>query len=161
MTAEATTSEQRPSGSGIWVQLAMTAVSLAVLGGIVLWQVRTDGGEAAMPAARSAPQSSVTQGSISDGATPRGGPAGLDAAQAWTAVWTVYIVESQERAQGLRAGLEHVNAFRATQGQPPLTAQVVSFDSSESESYLWQSLSWVPGLPGAALPVAVIDLRGR
>jgi hypothetical protein len=51
MATQATMRDRQQRRTGIRTQMAMTAISLAVLGGFVLWQVRPSGDEAVAPAA--------------------------------------------------------------------------------------------------------------
>jgi hypothetical protein len=149
MTTEATSAEQPPGGPGALTQLAMTAISLAVLGGLVLRQVRPGSNEARTPVAGSAMQRTVPEG-----ATPTGG----QAAATGTVPPTIYLVESQERARAVRADIEEVNAHRADVGLPQLAAQVVWFADPEAEAAFLQGLAWALGVPFLS-SLSIIDLR--
>jgi hypothetical protein len=146
-----------PDRQGIGTQLAMTAFSLAVLGALVLWQVRTDGEEATAPA------SSTTRSSMTEGATPVAGSVAVDAkhaAQSRTASPTIYLVESRERAEALLAGIEEENRHRDVLGLPPLTPQLVWFDSVEAEVLFWATIeARQQPAGGSAVGNSVIDLR--
>jgi hypothetical protein len=184
MTTQATTQIEQEEKAGVLAHLLMTALTVALLIGLVLWQVGPGGEKTTAPVAGSAAQRGGAQGSASEGAMPRGGLSeryaedqraapvsergGLaelfaeQAAQEQTVGPVVYIVESPERAQAVRAAVEQMNAFRATQGQPPLDVDVVSFDSAEAAVQLWET-AVAPGIRGAGvgLPyLSVIDLRG-
>jgi hypothetical protein len=83
---------------------------------------------------------------------------------AWAraAAATIYIVESEERAQVIRASLDEGNANRAAQGQSPLNEQVLSFDSVEAEVQFWATHDAQQHHAGGnGVGNSVIDLRGR
>jgi hypothetical protein len=67
MTTQPTT-QGRPVKQGVWTQLTMTAISLVVLGGIVLWHVRPGGEGTTAPVPGNAAHRTVTEGT-----TPVGG----------------------------------------------------------------------------------------
>jgi hypothetical protein len=78
---------------------------------------------------------------------------------------TVYLVESEERAQALqrdmRRAIDDQNGFLALQGQPPLEARVVWFDSAEAEVQFWVMWDGLRLEQGGREGFAVVDLRGR
>ena len=82
MTTQATTLIREQGRHGLRSLVGMTAATLAVLGGVVLWQVQAGGHEAA-------PSTSATVGTIGEGATPQGGLAELyrDRAREAMGIW--------------------------------------------------------------------------
>jgi hypothetical protein len=135
----------------------MTAFSLAVLGALVLWQVRTDGEEA------TAPTSSTTRSSATEGATPVARSAAMDATHAARLRPSrppIYLVESQERAEALLAGIAAENRHRDALGLPPLTPRLVWFDSVEAEVQFWATIeAQQQPAGGSGVGNSVVDLR--
>jgi hypothetical protein len=74
---------------------------------------------------------------------------------------TVYLVESEERAQVVRREIDEQNGVRELQGQPPLEARVVWFDSPGEEVQFWAVWDGVRLEQGGREGFAVVDLRGR
>jgi hypothetical protein len=177
MTTRATTVRQ--GKSGMVALVGATALTVVALGGAAFWGLRPSGetgvpatvhttssmSEGALPKGGLAEQNDEMRRATIEAVTPRGGMAELyaeQAAAARAAVATVYIVESQERAQAVLAGIENVNAFRATQGEPPLVAETAWFDSPEAEVQFWatQEAKRLRDSVGVAAS-SVVDLRGR
>jgi hypothetical protein len=176
------TARTRRAGSlGRWGLVGSTALMLLVVGAaaVRLAQPHTESpaagerairtsvsSEGAVPLGGLAEQQREEQRTRAAGeaarVSTRGGLAELyaeQAARARAAAPTVYIVESQERAQAVRAGIAELNAYVASLGQPPLTAEVVWFGSPEAEAEFLQGFTWALGVPAASLPV--VDLRER
>ncbi len=162
MTTQTTTSQ--PSTTRRWARLGVTAASLTVLGGALLWQIRQGGDEAATPVASSRTESRVTAP-----ATPLGGIADARAAaaaapavpvtdqemyQAWqqrtapvSAAVTptrptnvvredavVYLVSSPEQADRVQADIDAARAFVAEQWISLPQATVLVVGTPEDEA---------------------------
>src|SRR5262249_18213933 len=98
--------------------------------------------------------------------TTRGGLAPRDgerATRAGVVEPTVYLVESEERAQALRRDMRRAiddqNGFLALQGQPPLEARVVWFDSAEAGGRVWVMWDGLRLEHGGREAFAVVALR--
>jgi hypothetical protein len=135
MTTRATIEDRLDRRSGIGTQLLMTAVSLVVIGGFVLWQVWPLDGR------RSSATEGVTEvGAPAQGVTPLGGMSELyaerDAAAPADTEW-LYIVESEAHAQTLIAPRRHLTDANDDLWEAN-SSNVVWFDSEETEARFWQ-----------------------
>jgi hypothetical protein len=124
--------QQRRSGLG--AHLAMTAISLAVVGGFLLWQVWPDGGRRSEATPEAAAVNAAAEETM-----PRGGLAelyGEQEAAARTITEWLYIVESEAQAQAFFAFQELATAnigLLATN-----SSNVLWFDSDETEAHFWR-----------------------
>jgi hypothetical protein len=133
----------------MWVHVAMTALSLVILGVLVLWQVRQGGDDSGAPVAES-----TLQSSRDTAAAPEGGLL----ATTRMAAPRVYIVETPEEAKALSASIEQMNDFRRFEGLSPLDETVEWFVSAEDEANFWQGINAVIGVPEMT-SLSVVDLR--
>lgn len=135
MTTRATMEGRLDRRSGIGTQLLMTAVSLVVIGGRVLWQVWPLDGQRS-----SATEGAMEVGAAAQGVTPLDGMSELyaerEAAAPADTEW-LYIVESEAYAQTLIAPRKH---FTDTSDdlREANSSNVVWFDSEETEARSWQ-----------------------
>jgi hypothetical protein len=145
-TTYRTTSGMRARGRAVTVAGAITLAVVAV--SIGTWQ-------GARPHAApdvSSPPLASTVGSVA--------PSEGMATAVRTAPPTVYIAESQARAEALLAGIEEANRIRESLGVPPLTPQLVWFDSVEAEVQFWATREAQGSPAGSGLAaLSVIDLR--
>lgn len=149
METDTTSADQRPDGATVWTHIAMTAVSLVMVGAFLFWQVQKGRDASGTPVAEGA-----VQGSAGTAATVE---SGLVATTRVVAP-RVYIVGSQEGAEALLALIEEINDFRRFEGLRPLDETVEWFDSPEDEAYFWQGINAVSGVPEMT-SLSVIDLR--
>jgi hypothetical protein len=133
----------------MWVHVAMTALSLVILGVLVLWQVRQGGDESGTPVAEGTVQTSAVTAATAE--------SGLGATTRVVAP-RVYIVGSPEGAEALRALIEQTNDLRRFEGLRPLDETVEWFDSPEDEANFWQGINAVIGVPEMT-SLSVVDLR--
>lgn len=158
MTTQTILDDGQSAGSGLGIHLAMTAVSLVVVGAFVLWQAWPDGGQ------QSDSTTEVVAMSAAAAETqPRGGLAELYADQemaARPATEWLYIVESEAQARSFDEfqALAAENLGRLSSN----SSRVIWFDSDESEARFWQihgegdAVRERKGLPR----LTVVDLRG-
>lgn len=159
MTTRTTTEEQETRGlRGV---LTMTAVTLALLGGALLWQTRSASETAA-------PGTTTAVGAPSEGTAPMGGLAESyrDAQQAApsttaSAVPSIVIVGSQAAAARLRADLDGDTAGRDWIGLSPLDVQIIVAATDAEAEILVAAVHDVNRLrAGLGLPETTItDLR--
>jgi hypothetical protein len=135
MTTQTILDDRQSAGFGLGIHLAMTAISLAVVGAFIWWHAWPDGGHRA--------ESTTEAVAVSAGAEetmPRGGLAELygeqEAAARASTEW-LYIVESEAHAQSLIDPREFLTDADTSIWQPT-SSNVIWFDSEESETRFWQ-----------------------
>lgn len=121
--------------SALGLHLVMTAISLAVIAGFVLWQVWPDGGQ---PSAPAADRTAASAGAEEIG--PRGGVAEMYEAER-TATRSnnglLLIVESEAQARSMRTFAEALAAANVGLWKSD-SDRVIWFESDESEARFWQ-----------------------
>jgi hypothetical protein len=159
MTTQTILDDRQSAGFGLGIHLAMTAISVAVVGAFVLWHVWPEGGQRSEPAAEAVAVSAGGEETLA-----RGGLAelyGEQEAAARTITQWLYIVESEAHAQALLAPRELLTDLDVNIWQPT-SSNVIWFDSEESETRFWQiqgegdAVREHHGLPR----LTVVDLRG-
>ncbi|MGD9890913.1 MAG: hypothetical protein AB7R89_07575 [Dehalococcoidia bacterium] len=159
MTTQIAMEDRQERRSGLGIHLAMTTISLAVVGAFVLWHTWPEGGQRSELTA-----SEVAVSTTSEETMPQGGLAELDGEQeaaARTMTEWMYIVESEAHEQALfatRALLTDADVDLWS----PTSSNVIWFDSEESERRFWQiqgegdAVRDHLGLPR----LTIVDLRG-
>jgi hypothetical protein len=144
-----TTQSSRKDSRGRDYSTATLLLFLLIVGtGVLAWYWTSDGvsppaGTERVPAEVVAPATNTTH---------------RDARPAGAATETVYVVESQERADFIRASLNEAEAFAVLSGVRPATTSVVVLEAGENAAALFseaQRMGAKQGLPA----FTVVDLR--
>jgi hypothetical protein len=158
MTTQTILDDRRSAGSSLGIQLAMTAISMAVVGAFVLWHAWPEGGQRSESTAEDVTMSAATDETrLRDG---RADPYAYQEATARPAYDWLYIVDSEAQAQLI---FEFQQLVTENVGRPaPSSSNVIWFDSEESEARFWKihgeddAVREHYGLPRQT----VVDLRG-
>jgi hypothetical protein len=163
MTSQATTPVGNQGKPGTRGPIGMTALTLVMLGGVVLWQLRQDGavttGRAPAPAQQVAMADQHRDPTVTVGRLTGAGPSGRTG-RADTTV-TVYLAGSATQADQLQRSFAEAAAGRLQRGRPALDETVVIGPGAEAGEDAMPRLLWelddlyALGLPG----MVVVDLR--
>jgi hypothetical protein len=152
--------EDRPSaGSRLGIHLAMTAISLAVVGAFVLWHAWPEGGQQSESASNAVAASAGAEETLLGGGLAE--LYGEQEAAARTITEWLYIVDSEAHAKSLVAPREYFTDADVDLWAPT-SRNVVWFDSEESETRFWRTQGEGDAVRDhLGLPrLTVVDLRG-